>query len=162
LDTKWPCAPAHIVWEDEAHLAFLAIYPDTTGFCVVIPKAHHPSHAWDLPDKVPADLTLAARQVVLLPDRALVGAARMGLIFEGCGVDHVHAKLFPMHGAGDESSFRPISSFVDRFFQRYEGYISSNDGARADDKDLSRLADHIRSAPFSSEPPGADAQIAFR
>jgi hypothetical protein len=92
-----------------------------------------------------ADLTLAARQVGLLLDRALVGVARTGLIFEGYGVDHVHAKLFPMHGTGDDSSFRPISSSMDRFFQRYEGYISSNDGARATDEDLSLLADHIRS-----------------
>ena len=138
-------APAHVIWEDEAHLAFLSIYPNTKGFSVVIPKAHHPSYAFDLPDKVLADLTLAARQVGLLLDRALVGVARTGLIFEGYGVDHVHAKLFPMHGTGDDSSFRPISSSVDRFFRRYEGYISSNDGARATDEDLSLLADHIRS-----------------
>ena len=112
---------------------------------MVIPKTHHPSYAFDLPDQVLADLTLAARQVGLLLDRALVGVARTGLIFEGYGVDHVHAKLFPMHGTGNDSSFRPISSSVDRFFDRYEGYIASNDGTRANDQDLSRLAAHIRS-----------------
>ena len=138
-------APAHIIWEDDAHLAFLSIYPNTQGFSVVIPKAHHPSYAFNLPDKVLADLTLAARQVGLLLDRALVGVARTGFIFEGYGVDHVHAKLFPMHGTGNDSSFRPISSSVDRFFDRYEGYISSHDGRRANDEDLSRLAEHIRS-----------------
>jgi diadenosine tetraphosphate (Ap4A) HIT family hydrolase len=138
-------APAHVIWEDEAHLAFLSIYPNTMGFSVVIPKAHHPSYAFDLPDQVLADLTLAARQVGLVLDRALVGVARTGLIFEGYGVDHVHAKLFPMHGTGNDSSFRPISSSVDRFFDRYEGYIASNDGTRANDEDLSRLAAHIRS-----------------
>ena len=50
-----------------------------------------------------------------------------------------------MHGTGNDSSFRPISSSVDRFFDRYEGYISSHDGRRANDEDLSRLAEHIRS-----------------
>jgi diadenosine tetraphosphate (Ap4A) HIT family hydrolase len=69
-------APAHVIWEDEAHLAFLSIYPNTKGFSVVIPKAHHPSYAFDLPDQVLADLTLAARHVGLLLDRALVGVAR--------------------------------------------------------------------------------------
>lgn len=31
-------APCHKVWEDEHHLAFLSIFPNTDGFTVVIPK----------------------------------------------------------------------------------------------------------------------------
>ncbi len=31
-------APCHKVWEDEHHLAFLSIFPNTDGFTVVIRK----------------------------------------------------------------------------------------------------------------------------
>ncbi|WP_197734991.1 HIT family protein [Photobacterium damselae] len=31
--------PCHKVWEDDKHLAFLSIYPNTKGFTVVILKS---------------------------------------------------------------------------------------------------------------------------
>ncbi|MEK9173928.1 MAG: HIT family protein, partial [Patescibacteria group bacterium] len=30
--------PSHVVWEDESHVAFLSIFPNTEGVTVVIPK----------------------------------------------------------------------------------------------------------------------------
>ena len=41
-------SPAHIVWEDERHIAFLSIFPNTEGTTVVIPKEHHTSYLFDL------------------------------------------------------------------------------------------------------------------
>jgi histidine triad (HIT) family protein len=35
-------APAHKIWEDKKHLAFLSIFPNTEGFTVVITKKHYP------------------------------------------------------------------------------------------------------------------------
>lgn len=67
------------------------------------------------------------------------------MILEGYGVDHLHAKLFPMHGTGESSTFRRISSNVDKYFEKYEGYISSHDHTRADERELMALASHIRS-----------------
>jgi diadenosine tetraphosphate (Ap4A) HIT family hydrolase len=142
--------PAHLIWEDEEHLAFLSIYPNTPGFSVVIPKRHYPSYAFDLSDQVLAQLTIAAKQVGLLLDRALEGVARTGMIYEGYGVDHVHAKLFPMHGTGSNSSFRPIRSTIETFFPRYEGYISSHDGRRVPDDELAKLAEYIRAFTMNS------------
>ena len=31
-------SPSHRIWEDDNHLAFLSIYPNTPGVTVVIPK----------------------------------------------------------------------------------------------------------------------------
>ncbi|XVO87706.1 HIT family protein [Pseudomonas palleroniana] len=138
-------APSHLLWEDETHMAFLSIFPNTPGFSVVIPKAHHGSYAFAESDKVLSDLIIAAKRTALLLDSALKGVARTGMILEGYGVDHLHAKLFPMHGTGEESTFKKISSSVDKFFEHYEGYISSHDSARADDSVLAELATHIRS-----------------
>lgn len=137
-------APCHKVWEDESHLAFLSIFPNTAGFTVVIPKAHYPSYAFDRDDDVLRDLIVATKRVAKRLDRALEGVARCGMFFEGYGVDHLHAKLFPMHGTGEDSAFKPIEANVDKYFDIYEGYLSSHDYKRADDAELARLARHIR------------------
>jgi diadenosine tetraphosphate (Ap4A) HIT family hydrolase len=137
-------APCHKFWEDEEHIAFLSIFPNTPGFSVVIPRRHYSSYAFDLSDEVLSRLTIAAKRAGQLLDRKLEGVARTGMIFEGYGVDHVHAKLFPMHGTGGDSSFRLHRSNVDKFFIQYEGYISSHDYKRADDADLAELAARLR------------------
>ncbi len=137
-------APAHLLWEDQSHMAFLSIFPNTPGFSVVIPKAHYSSYGFAQSDEVLCELVVAAKKTALLIDRALAGVARTGMILEGYGVDHLHAKLFPMHGTGEDSAFKKISSRVDKFFDRYEGYLSSHDCARADDSALAELAAHIR------------------
>lgn len=40
----------HKIWEDEKHLAFLSIFPNTEGFSVVVTKEHYPSDTFDLPE----------------------------------------------------------------------------------------------------------------
>ncbi|WP_110598663.1 HIT family protein [Salinicola lusitanus] len=137
-------APAHRIWEDESHLAFLSIFPNTEGFSVVIPKAHHGSYAFEQEDAVLRELIVATKQVARRLDRALEGVARCGMFFEGYGVDHLHAKLFPMHGTGDDAAFKPVESRVDKYFDVYEGYLSSHDYRRADDAGLAALAARIR------------------
>ena len=136
-------APSHKIWEDEKHLAFLSIFPNTEGFSVVISKEHYPSYPFDLPEDVLIDLTLAAKKVAKLLDAKLDDVGRTGMIFEGFGVDHIHAKLFPMHGT-KMPKWKPIASNVDKYFEQYEGYISSHDYKRADDEKLAKLADKIR------------------
>ncbi|MEM4605757.1 MAG: HIT family protein [Candidatus Pacearchaeota archaeon] len=135
--------PCHKIWEDEKHLAFLSIFPNTPGFSVVITKEHYPSYAFDLPDEVLTELVLAAKKVAKLIDSKLEDVGRTGMIFEGFGVDHVHAKLFPMHGT-KMKEWKPIKSNVDKFFEKYEGYISSHDYRRADDEELKKIAEKIR------------------
>ncbi|HGM6989009.1 HIT family protein [Serratia marcescens] len=137
-------APCHKIWEDDDHLAFLSIFPNTDGFSVVIPKAHHPSYAFDLPDEVLSALMLATKRVAKQLDRAFDDVGRCGMVFEGYGVDHVHAKLIPLHGTASLDQWRPIESTSPKFFARYEGYISSHDAARADDEQLAALAARIR------------------
>jgi len=137
-------APAHLLWEDQSHIAFLSIFPNTPGFSVVIPKAHYGSYGFAQSDEVLCELVVAAKKTARLIDQALAGVARTGMILEGYGVDHLHAKLFPMHGTGEDSAFKKISSRMDKFFDRYEGYLSSHDCARADDSALAELAAHIR------------------
>ena len=88
------------------------------------------------------------RQVI--PDKTSIREDEKHLAFlsifpntEGFGVDHVHAKLFPMHGT-KMTEWKPLKSKVDKFFEKYEGYISSHDYKRADDERLFELAKKIR------------------
>ncbi|MEL6092689.1 HIT family protein [Plesiomonas shigelloides] len=137
-------SPCHKVWEDDEHLAFLSIFPNTKGFTVVIPKEHHSSYAFEQSDEVLSKLVIATKQVALLLDKAFDDVGRTGMFFEGYGVDHLHSKLFPMHGTGNSSSFKLIESSSRKYFHRYEGYLSSHDCERGDDADLAELANMIR------------------
>lgn len=137
--------PSHKIWEDEKHLAFLSIFPNTEGFSVVTTKKHYPSYAFDLDDEILKDLVIATKKVGKLLDTKLKDVGRTGMIFEGFAVDHVHAKLFPMHGT-KMKKWKQIRSnnYPDHFFEKYQGYISSHDYKREDDKKLAKLAKKIR------------------
>ncbi len=137
--------PSHRIWEDESHIAFLSIFPNTEGVSVVIPKTHYPSYAFDLPDSVLSDLICATKKVAKLLDSALTDVGRTALVFEGFGVDHVHAKLFPMHGTADMTKWKKIETAQPKYFTHYEGYVTSHDAARADDAVLAALAKKLRS-----------------
>lgn len=137
-------SPCHKIWEDDEYLAFLSIFPNTEGFSVLIPKQHYPSYVFDLPDDILCGLTLAAKKVGKLLDSRFTDVGRTAMIYEGFGVDHVHAKLIPMHGTKN-NDWQPIESKNRKYFKNYEGYICSNDYNRADDKSLSDLAKKISS-----------------
>lgn len=127
------------VWEDEKHVAFLSIFPNTVGVTVVIPKHHYPSYIFDLPEDVMIDLIKAAKKVAKILDTKLDDVGRTAMVFEGFGVDHIHAKLFPMHGTKIDN-WKPINSNLKKYFYKYEGYISSHDADQADEKELEKLA----------------------
>ncbi|OGD86567.1 diadenosine tetraphosphate hydrolase [Candidatus Curtissbacteria bacterium RIFCSPHIGHO2_01_FULL_41_11] len=136
--------PSHKFWEDDEYIAFLSIFPNTKGFTIVTTKKHYPSYAFDLDDNVLTNLVIASKKVARLLDSKLEDVERTGMIFEGFGVDHVHSKLFPMHGTTNMKKWRKLSSEVNKFFEKYEGYISSHDYKRADDKELAELAKKLR------------------
>ena len=135
-------APCHKIWEDKDHLAFLSIFPNTEGFSVVITKKHYSSYAFNLPDNILEKLVIASKKVAKLLDAGLDDVGRTGTIFEGFGVDHVHAKLFPMHGTKNKD-WKPHNSNIEKYFEKYEGYISSHDYKREDDDKLKKIAKKI-------------------
>lgn len=137
--------PAHVIWEDDKHIAFLDIFPNTDGFTIVATKDHHPSYIFAVDDETTTELTLAAKKVGQLLDAAFDDVGRSGLMFEGTGVDHLHAKLFPMHGtAGLEEEWKQHSSEESPFYENYPGFITSNTGPKADQKHLENIAKKIR------------------
>jgi diadenosine tetraphosphate (Ap4A) HIT family hydrolase len=136
---------SHIVWETSSHLAFLSIYPNMHGVTVVIPKQHRSSYVFDLEDKELKDLVVAAKQVAKILDMKLEGVGRTAMVFEGFGVDHVHAKLYPLPGTSKFSKqWQQIKSNNNTYFTQYSGYICSNDSHRAKENELECLAKTLR------------------
>lgn len=93
--------PAEIIYQDDAHLAFLSIMPHNPGHAIVVPKQATTGNFWDMAPEALADLVKAAQTVsrVLL---ATLKPKRIGLVFEGFGVeDYVHINLIPINQPGD-------------------------------------------------------------
>lgn len=86
--------PAHKVWEDESHLAFLTIGPIREGHTLVIPKAHA-AYLFDLDDASYHSL-LTASKTVAKRLKEVFDVPRVGVAVEGFAVDHVHIHLVPL------------------------------------------------------------------
>lgn len=140
---------SHIVDESDEFLAFLSIFPNTLGVTVVIPKKHYPSYAFDLDDQILARLVCFSKRVAKRLDHYFEDVGRTAMVFEGFGVDHVHAKLFPMHGTQQyQQNWQVIQSSVNRYFEKYEGFISSHDYIQAEHNELAQLAAQLRNFKF--------------
>jgi len=95
-------APAHIVWQDDEHVAFLDRNPVTDGHVLLIPRTHVTT-IFDLDPTVYARLFERVR-VLAPPVAEAASAPRTALAIEGYGVAHAHVHLVPVWG--QESSTR--------------------------------------------------------
>ncbi|HNQ17024.1 MAG TPA: HIT family protein [Candidatus Woesebacteria bacterium] len=138
--------PYHQIWEDSDHFAFLSIFPNTLGFTVVATKNHFSSYAFEQTDAILAGLILATKRVAQILDSYFEDVSRCGMFFEGYGVDHLHSKLFPMHGTGNGLDAWKIqeTTFNTTYYEQYPGFLSSNNADRAEDAQLASLASAIR------------------
>ena len=133
-------------WSDKKYIAFLSGWPNTEGFAVIIPRKHYGSDVLAMPDKELREFIVVAKKVSKSLMAHFKDVGRVGLMMEGMGIDHAHIKLFPMHGTAHLRSdkWKQVNSDNDAFYKTYPGFISSNDGPRADDKKLRALASKLR------------------
>lgn len=136
--------PAHVVAESEYHLAFLSIFPSTRGNTVVIPKQHVTSCVYKQEDEVILELMRFTRKVARQLD-AFFDNERTANIFEGYGVNHLHAKLIPLHGT-QPGEWQARHSKMKYYMTEYDGYVVSADGPRETDKKLEKLAKYVEQA----------------
>ncbi len=136
--------PSWKVWEDANYLAFLTPFANTPGLTVVIPKKNPGDYVFDLNDKELADLMAAVKKVAGLLKKAL-GVKKVGLVFEGEGVAHVHAKLYPMHGDLTPERLSALAHHQE-FYPEYPGYISTVEGPRMSNDELTEIQQKIQGA----------------
>ena len=138
VEGKLPC---YKVYEDGSFLAFLDIFPNTRGMTLVIPKKHHSSDIFELPEKTYLELMKASKKVAKAMEKGL-NVKRVAFVCEGLGVDHMHVKLYPLHGLNEK--FKEFYAPEKKFFEKYEGYVTTLLGPRADDKELEKTAQKIK------------------
>ncbi|MFA5086231.1 MAG: HIT family protein [Candidatus Paceibacterota bacterium] len=125
------------IWEDKDFIAILDINPNTRGVTLVMPKAHHDSYAFDMPEKDYSKLMAASRKVAKILEKGLK-VRRVAMVMEGLGINHVHIKLYPLHGL--DQKFQEMWGKDKIFFNKYEGYISTQIGPRVPIEELKILA----------------------
>jgi histidine triad (HIT) family protein len=87
--------PSVKIWEDENFLAFLDINPVSEGMTLVIPKEHKDSRVFKNDVDLLSKIMEACKKVSEMLENGL-DIERVGLIFEGMEVNHLHAKLIPI------------------------------------------------------------------
>ena len=133
----------YIVWEDTKHIAFLTPFPNTPGLTVVIPKQNIGDYIFSLDSKEYIQLLVATKKVAALLQIALE-APRVALVFEGTGVPHVHAKLYPLHG--DKASKTNVWSDHIEYSDVYRKYLTTVEGPRMSDERLKEIQQKIIAA----------------
>ncbi len=88
---------AYPIYTDKQHIAFLTPFPITKGETIVIPKEHIGDNILDLNSMHYTNLMNTVHKVGQLLTKKLQ-VSRCAIVFEGTGIAHVHAKLYPLHG----------------------------------------------------------------
>ncbi|WP_419931659.1 HIT family protein [Candidatus Poriferisodalis sp.] len=135
--------PCHVVYEDERHFGFLDVFPNTEAFSVVITKQHLASDIARADSQMAAGLFEAARRVAAKIADAYDDVDRCAIVFEGMMIDHLHAKVIPLHRtAGVPPGPEPeTTARSQQYFEAYPGYVTTEIAAsRADDEHLAAIA----------------------
>jgi diadenosine tetraphosphate (Ap4A) HIT family hydrolase len=89
---------AFIIDETDEFMAFLDNQPSVYAQALVIPKEWHDSYVFRNDAEFLARFMEYVKKVALLIDKK-IGTERCIVMFEGYGVDHLHAKLYPVSSA---------------------------------------------------------------
>lgn len=98
--------PAHIVYEDDAVLAFLDIHPVQPGHTLVVPK-HQVEFVWDLPDNE-YRAVMAAAKTIARHMREVLGVKYVGVKVIGVDVPHAHIQLIPFNTAAEYAAHQDM------------------------------------------------------
>ena len=133
--------PGVKIWEDNEFLAILSSHPNTEGVTLVLTKKHYDSYVFDMPEDVYQRFMATVKKVVRVLEKGL-GIKRVAMVMEGMGVNHAHIKLYPLYGITEK--FEETWAKEKVFFEKYQGYISTQLGPSADISELKKLAEEIK------------------
>lgn len=124
------------VWENELFLAFLTPFPNTPGVTVVIPKKNEGDYIFNIEEPLYGEFLKAVKTVAKILEKAF-NTTRVAMVFEGTGVAHVHAKLYPLHGK--LASETNVWSSHKEFYPEYTGYMTTVEGPKMSDEELDNI-----------------------
>ena len=128
--------PSYKIYEDENFLGILDLFPGMKGMTLLLTKEHYDSYIFEMPDNIYTDFVLTAKKLGQIIDKNM-GVKRTAMVMEGMGVNHAHIKLYPLHGLGEE--YEAVLADEKKYSDKYEGYLSTLMGPKADDKELKEL-----------------------
>lgn len=109
----------------------------------MIPKENIGDYVFHLNDDEYLALMAAAKKVASILENAL-GAPRIALVYEGTGVSHVHAKLYPLYG--DQASKTDVWSDYVEYSETYRKYLTTVEGPRMSEDRLKEIQQKILKA----------------
>ena len=136
-------APAYKIYEDDDCLAFLDVFPNTEGFSLVIPKDHYQSDFSSIDSSVFQSVIRASQLTAQKIVRAYESVERCGLVFEGLEIDHLHAKIIPLHQSLNNQYLKhqPIDP-ASTYFEVYPGYLTLRKPDQMADVDFLKTVAH--------------------
>ena len=135
--------PSTKIREDEKHIAILDIFPNCKWQALLIPKKHFDSDAFDMPTDDYLALMESAKTVAKRLEKGLK-VQRVAMVMEWMWVNHVHIKLYPLHGLDEK--FTEMRAPEKVRFDRYEWYVTTQIWNQADFWELAKIAEEIKKA----------------
>ena len=129
------------IWENDEFMAVLDAMPNTRGMTLILTKKHYDSYAFDMPEDIYQRFMSSSKKVANILERGLK-VSRVAMVMEGMGINHAHIKLYPLHGVKEK--FKEMWDDNKIWFDKYEGYISTQTGQRMDTNELKKLAEEIK------------------
>src|SRR5690606_33010509 len=126
----------------EKFMAFLTPFPNTKGVTVVAPKEYLPSYIFSIEDNLYLEFLIYVKDIAKILDEKL-NVSRTSLIFMGTGIDHLHAKLYPLHGP--KASQTDIWADHVAYYNEYPGYVTTVEGPEASKDELNNLCELLKS-----------------
>ena len=133
--------PSVKIWEDKEFLAILDVFPNTEGMTLIIPKKHYDSYLFDLPEEFYKRFMMATRKIAKILEKGLK-VRRVAMIMEGMEINHLHMKIYPLHGL--KNKFSVMAPEEEKYFENYEGYLTTLSGPKKSMEELEKIAERIR------------------
>ena len=93
--------PGHFVWRDERCVAFLSIHPIQPGHTLVVP-IEEVGHWIDLDAELLSHVTIVSQKIARAIQQ-VYSPVKVGSMYAGLEVEHVHQHLVPVTHIGDMS-----------------------------------------------------------
>ncbi len=137
--------PSFKLRENDHFLAILDIFPNCKWQTLVIAKHHYDSDLFEIEDtNFYLEYMKAIKEVVSLLKEWLK-VKKVWMILEWMWVNHLHIKLYPMFWLEDDD--RKDMVWKERvYFEKYNWYITSKMWNLADNDELIKLQEEIKSA----------------
>lgn len=129
-----------IIWEDDDYMAFLTPFANTPGHTVVIKKENPGDYIFTVDDETYSGMLLAVRKVAKLLEKAFT-TSRVGVLFDGTGVPHLHAQLIPFHAnlSLDENEAQQYRVAHPELAH----HLTASDGPKMSDEQLDQIRTQI-------------------